>query len=130
MIFNTKTTNSARAQEIFTIYHLQKLEGYKELVIQASLQRLFALPPSKNGRATRRDEFRLQKRKSITCSSKRGNRCRRGLERKRARKGRAAGVGGRLGAGCEERQRSVEPGDARQGTDRQTLPGRDRSHSR
>lgn len=48
MIFNTKTTNSVRAQEVFKIYHLQKLEGYKVQVIQASLQRLFVIPPCKN----------------------------------------------------------------------------------
>lgn len=48
MIFNTKTTNSARGQELFKIHHIQKLEGYKVQVVQASLQRLSSLPPCKN----------------------------------------------------------------------------------
>lgn len=51
MIFDTKTTNSARAQELFKIYkiyHIPKLEGYKVQVVQASLQGLFLLPPCKH----------------------------------------------------------------------------------
>lgn len=104
VIFNTKTTNSARVQEVFKIYHLQKLEGYKVQVFQARLQRL-CLRPAKTRQATRRDEFQLQKRKSITCSSRRGNRCGRGLERKKAWEGSTAGLGGRSGAECERRQR-------------------------
>lgn len=37
-----------RAQEVFKIDHIQKLEGYKVQVVQASLQGLFMLPPCKN----------------------------------------------------------------------------------
>lgn len=48
MSSNTKTTNSAGAQEVFRIDHILKLESYKVQVVQASLQRLFMLPPCKN----------------------------------------------------------------------------------
>lgn len=71
---------------------------------------------SRPGRAADRDEFQLQQRASITCSSRRGNRGRRGLGGKRASEGRAAGAragAARVrGAGCGARQRSAEPGDA------------------
>lgn len=62
--------------------------------------------PAKIWQATRRDEFQLQKRKSITCSPRRGKRRRRGSA---SRGGARSGAPGGSGAECEERPRSPAP---------------------
>lgn len=112
MIFNTKTTNSARAQELFKIHHIQKLEGYKVQVVQASLQRLCLLPPCKNpaGDTSRRISAAEEEEHHLQFDAWE-NAAGGGLQERTPE--RCAGLRGRSGVECEERQRSAERGRRR-----------------